>query len=205
MSRGPILELRPLPGFDFARVVEDIANKRPVDLSCCDVQQHQSVLDSFSDEFLHYIAEHGLSAFMNRQLLTEAVVKKGEPRAAILPVLHAHLAALGLTTELVIVDPYFFAATADQTYAQMVHDAILPSLTTLARLIVVTAPDKVNAQLASSVSTLLSSASPNLKIVHSYSKSFHDRFWLNPMNGSGFISGTSLNGLGKRYALLDRM
>lgn len=42
----------------------------------------------------------------------------------------------------------------------------------------------------------------NREIEVEYSDAFHDRFWI--ANGNkGFISGTSLNGVGKRYSLIE--
>lgn len=42
---------------------------------------------------------------------------------------------------------------------------------------------------------------PRLKQIK-YTKDFHDRFWIAD-NKKGFVLGTSLNGIGKKYCLID--
>ncbi|OOE39103.1 hypothetical protein BZG06_15875, partial [Salinivibrio kushneri] len=34
---------------------------------------------------------------------------------------------------------------------------------------------------------------------------FHDRFWINPVNQKGLIVGTSINGIGKKISLVDKL
>jgi hypothetical protein len=46
---------------------------------------------------------------------------------------------------------------------------------------------------------------PGLSVAHRTSNTFHDRFWIDPISTKGFLCGTSLNGLGKRYALVDHL
>lgn len=108
-------------------------------------------------------------------------------------------------TDMVIVDPYFFASTSDTSYPQLIHDALKPVLATLRSLKVVTLPNKVDQSLLVQVNTLISQTAPSIAMTHATSRSFHDRFWINPNKGTGFICGTSLNGLGKKYTLIERM
>ena len=51
----------------------------------------------------------------------------------------------------------------------------------------------------------LSAVAPSLSVKLKTSDAFHDRFWIDPLAAKGFITGTSLNGLGKRYALVDHL
>lgn len=205
MKRGIVWELCPKQGFDYPKIVADVANNNKVDLTCCEIKVHGSVIDSFKEEFIEYIADHGLSALLQRGPLFEALVARGASRAAVLPLLHAHLSRLALTTNLVIIDAYFFVATSDETYAQLIHDVIEPALDNLEKVKIVAPRNKVDSQLVNATRSLLTATKPSINVSCVNSSAFHDRFWLNPLNGSGFISGTSLNGLGRRYALLDRL
>jgi hypothetical protein len=45
---------------------------------------------------------------------------------------------------------------------------------------------------------------PHISVEHSKSKYFHDRFWIAD-DLRGIFVGTSLNGLGKKYALVDNI
>ena len=211
MKRGIIIELRPKDGSgDFSKIVVDYANGRPVDLSGWEMLQH-SALESFLPDFVNYIGQYGLASLMARTLLLEALVAPGTTMTTVLPLLHAFLGSLAITTDLVIVDPYFFAPTRDAAYPQLVQQVLQPLLPTLRNLSIVTLANKpkrkkvVDQTSVVAVANALVSASPNLNFVHKTSNDFHDRFWIDPIGGKGLIVGTSLNGLGKKYALVDHL
>lgn len=204
-ERGIVLELRPKgKDFDFSEIAADIANGRPVDLSHCDVRYHVSMVDSFAPEFVAYIVQHGLTSFLRRRPLMEALVARGTSEADVQALLQAFMAALSPMTDLVIVDPYFFARS-DTGYPQLVERVLQPVLPGLRNLTVVTLPNNVSAVTLSDVTNLLTSSAPHLSIVHKTSNAFHDRFWIDPVSGKGFITGTSLNGLGRKYSLVDHL
>ena len=205
MPRGIILELIPKEGFDYTKVVEDYANGQRVDLSACELKQHNSVVDSFQAEFVDYISKHGLSALLRREPLMEALVAPGTTSSAIQSLLQAFLSALRVTTDLVIVDPYFFASTTDAGYPALIEQVLHQILPTLHTLTVITLPNKVNVALVTNVTSALAAQAPNLSVVHKTTQTFHDRFWIDPVSAKGFICGSSLNGLGKRYALVDNL
>ena len=205
MPRGIILELIPKEGFDYTKVVEDYANGQRVDLSACELKQHNSVVDSFQAEFVDCISKHGLSALLRREPLMEALVAPGTTSSAIQSLLQAFLSALRVTTDLVIVDPYFFASTTDAGYPALIGQVLHQILPTLHTLTVITLPNKVNVALVTNVTSALAAQAPNLSVVHKTTQTFHDRFWIDPVSTKGFICGSSLNGLGKRYALVDNL
>ena len=205
MTRGIILELIPREGFDFAKVVEDYASGQRVDLSACELKQHISAVDSFRTEFVDYIAQHGLSALLRREPLMEALVAPGTTSSAIQSLLQGFLGVLAVTTDLVIVDPYFFAPTKDTGYPALIGQVLLPVLPTLRMLTVITLPNKVDTALVTNIKSALTANAPSLNVVHKTNGTFHDRFWINPISSRGFICGSSLNGLGKRYALVDHL
>ena len=205
MPRGIILELIPKEGFDYTKVVEDYANGQRVDLSACELKQHNSVVDSFQAEFVDYISKDGLSALLRREPLMEALVAPGTTSSAIQSLLQAFLSALRVTTDLVIVDPYFFASTTDAGYPALIGQVLHQILPTLHTLTVITLPNKVNVALVTNVTSALAAQAPNLSVVHKTTQTFHDRFWIDPVSTKGFICGSSLNGLGKRYALVDNL
>jgi hypothetical protein len=57
----------------------------------------------------------------------------------------------------------------------------------------------------SAVISLISAQNAQLQIDCRTSNAFHDRFWLSDSRSQGIVTGSSLNGLGKRYALVDRL
>jgi len=134
----------------------------------------------------------------------EALVAPGTNVDEVQMLLRAFLVGLSVTTDLVIVDPYFFA-NCEVAYPQLVEQVLQPVLGGLRNLTIVTLPSKVNAVTSSGITNLLNASAPHLSLVHKTSNAFHDRFWINPVSGRGFITGTSLNGLGRRYALVDHL
>lgn len=205
IGRGIVLELRPNgEDFDFSEIAARIANRVPVDLSGCEVTYHVSMVDSFAPEFLSYIVQHGLTSFLRRQPLTEALVARGTNAVGVQTLLQAFISALAVTTDLVIVDPYFFARS-DTGYPQLVEELLRPALPGLHTLTVITSPNNVNAVTFADINALLTASAPHLSLIHKTSSAFHDRFWINPVSAKGFITGTSLNGLGRKYALVDHL
>jgi hypothetical protein len=167
--------------------------------------QHTSVIDSFRTEFVEYLAEHGMSTFLHREAVLEQIVPPGMSSSGIEQLLRAFLGAVGITTELIIVDPYFFASTRDPNYAGLIVGILKPTLPGLRELKIVTMKNSVDTTVKGTVTAALNAIAPGLTLTHQVSGSFHDRFWINPVAAQGFICGTSLNGLGRRYALLDNL
>lgn len=202
---GIILELQPRDGgnFCFSKMTEDVSNRRPVDLSQCEVSYVTSIIDSFRPEFIDYIVKHGITSLINRRPLTEAVVPPGAGSTVVESLLQAFVAGISVTTDLVIVDPYFLAPTSDTTYPHAVEQILRPVLATLQTLTIIGLPSKADANLLASISSTLGAAAPALTVIHKTSNQFHDRFWINPVAATGFLTGSSLNGLGKKYAIVD--
>jgi hypothetical protein len=169
-------------------LVVDLANKRSIDFSKFRILLNQSLnSNNLADE----------------SPLLEALIAPGASRIDVLGALHTHLRALNITDELVIVDPYFLAKTTDVGYPEFVYNTLLPVAPNLSRLVIVTLPGKkADANTLAGIESRMGSAFPSLKISHYTTTKFHDRFWINRTTSSGFLSGTSLNGLGSRYALL---
>ena len=55
------------------------------------------------------------------------------------------------------------------------------------------------------VASRLGALTPSITLQHSICNRYHDRFWITSTRSEGLVVGTSLNGLGKRYALVDKL
>ena len=181
----------------------DHANGRPVDLSQYEILIHTSPLDACRAEVRDFIVAHGVSALLRRELLLEEVVPPGHPPTEIEKLLHSFITGIEVTTRLTIVDPYFLAASKDPGYAQTVCNVLAPFADTLEQLTIITLSKTFDPAVLAELKRGLAKKNPDLKVAHVGTVVFHDRYWLNPLSGKGFLSGTSLNGLGKRYAVLD--
>jgi hypothetical protein len=204
-NRGIIIELLPKGSVDFSKVIEDYANGRPVDLTPYDVHMCGSIIDDFRAEFLDYIEKHGLTSYLRREMIEEAIVPPKQPRNQVEELVKRFIQEINVTDELIVVDPYFFAATRDAAYPSLIESVLQPVLPTLTNIDIVTLAGKVDSTVKTAIIGKLTARNKTTTISHVTSNAFHDRFWINPQAMKGFVMGTSLNGLGKRYALLDHL
>lgn len=190
---------------NYTDLIIKIANQQDINLRDYHVGQIDSVVHSFQDEIADYILEHGLSALINSEFILEHIVPQGESQNKIVSTLHRYLDKVGIDNELIIVDPYFFAPTRDLTYPATVTLTIEKYLPQIDTLYIITLPNKVDATLKTIIENDLKAKKVSLNVIHKTSIDYHDRFWISNNRERGIITGTSLNGYGKKYSLLDRL
>lgn len=201
-----ILELVPKGPSDLSTVAVELASGRPVDLSAYEVRiLPSSPLDAFRAEFIRYLTEYGLSAYLRRGPLFEEVVPRGASADDVRYLLQSYVQQLRVEDELIIIDPYLFAPATDPSYPDLLVGILRPILSSLKVLKVVTRADKSDPHLVATIRSKLAVHNPQIQLIHTTTQSFHDRFWINPATKKGFLVGSSLNGLGKKYALVDHL
>lgn len=104
--------------------------------------------------------------------------------------------------KLLVIDPYFYADSKPSTL-KVLRSLMLPFAETLEELCII--HDGSHVKGAIEFRKIICDVIPGIKIVEISSREFHDRFWLNPENQSGVVFGTSLNGVGKKISLVDRL
>lgn len=205
---GFIVRIRPTKdGWDFTRFVVDVANNRIDSLQGCEVGLVQDVVASFQEQFMDYVMKHGFSSLVRRMPLLEALVPPGAQKTAIVSILVGYLSTIGVADELVIVDPYFYASQtpADPSYPTTVASILAPFAASLSSVKVVTLPKKVDLSVKAAVDAEIVKLNPSIAVTHTTSDEYHDRFWISSKRSAGVLVGTSVNGLGKRYAIVDRL
>lgn len=200
-----ILRLLPRDGFDQEKFVIDLVNGRPVDLSKCQVFQINNVVSEFREAIIQEILKNGLSDFLRRRLLLEKVVPPGRDSNYVADIIMEFLKVIDVDDELVIVDPYFFASTSSSNYPALVQSILSPFATQLRAIRVVTLPDKVDPILKQTIEAVVKRLNAAIEMTHSTSRDYHDRFWISSARSKGILLGSSLNGLGRRYAIVDRL
>ena len=105
-------------------------------------------------------------------------------------------------TRLIIIDPYFYTENAAGDTDSYLTRILGSQASTLKEVFIVS---NGTGSMKAKIQTALSSLAPSVTISDVSTKVFHDRFWLNPDSGSGIIMGTSLNGLGRKIALVDKL
>lgn len=128
---------------------------------------------------------------------------KGDDKNKILYHLQRHLDNVIVGDGLIIIDPYFFAPTKDVDYENFVIELVQKYLNKLLSLTFITNSFKVDLLLRSRIYSGIQSVNSSIQLFHSQSDIFHDRFWLSKPRNRGMFMGTSLNGIGKKYCLVD--
>ena len=150
------------------------------------------------------LLKRGPTSLLERGGLHEALLDRSPDDAPCLArLLNAMLMSLEPNRELAITDGYLAAPTADATYADLVDLVWDGVLERIDRLVLVTFPGKkTDPAVLAAIVAKAEARKPALTVVTHTSSTFHDRFWIAD-GDRGLFVGTSLNGLGKRYALAD--
>ena len=195
--------LRPHETSNLSKLVSDFAMGKPIDNSQCGIIQCVNPAIYFRDSFIDEIAEVGLTKYLGGTLAMEDIMSISIPFSKILTVLHKFITGITPKPDLVIIDPYFYAKTKNVDYPAEIEEIFTPFLSDLLNLKVISGVKKHDANLCAQIESNLKLRAPHLQVSHILSDDFHDRFWLSPTTGKGFLSGTSLSGLGKKYSLID--
>lgn len=103
----------------------------------------------------------------------------------------------GLNGDLLIIDPYIFCKNPKDDYKQMLQTILIKS--NYRTLKVVTDKTHYDSVFFEEIKKTLDK---DIRLI--FTEVFHDRFWIaNECNG--FTPGTSLNGVGKKYASINIM
>ena len=154
------------------------------------------------------IMEKGLRYILSLERLQEAVLPKIgsiEERDLLIKVLSNYLQALSPSKDLTIVDRYFFPANLSDRAGYLgtfreIFGLVIPKV---AMVRFITKPDHDRA-LYKDIKSVLIDLNPEINVVHKMTNDFHDRYWIAD-EVKGLFIGTSLNGIGRKYALVDFM
>lgn len=204
MKYEQILALKSDAPFDAESWVEiiDFFSKRPnIDVSIVEIE-------TYALQKAHeLIVEKGASRVLSMQNLQEALLPKTDQshKHLLVEVITNQLRALSPSSDLIVVDPYLFPSNPNDTtdFLKTVEDIFAPIIGGISKIRFVTKTN-YNRPLYGSVQELLVGLKPELTVEHKTTEDFHDRFWIVDESRGLFI-GTSLNGIGKRYALTDYM
>jgi len=147
------------------------------------------------------LLDKGPTAILSQELLTEEVLPDNTPRNAVLDTLKYKLNHCSATRSLHIIDPYLYPSIQDPDY---VSDFIKIFEATLRLCSCVSIATKANrnASLERKIENEINKVNPQISILRKYTNVFHDRIWIVD-DVRGVFVGTSLNGIGKRYAVID--
>lgn len=149
----------------------------------------------------HLLKEQGARSLLSLTSLTEAVLPDNTPRDVLLETIRYQLNSCRPTTSLLIVDPYLFPSQPDANYRADLLSLVEPSVRAGIDLTIATKTSR-NAALEAAFLSDLAGIRPGATAQIKYTNVFHDRFWIAD-HERGLFMGTSLNGIGRRYAVAD--
>jgi hypothetical protein len=157
----------------------------------------------FRQDFANYIAKHGLSSMYRFDFVMEDITSPSLSINEIENVVGKFVAQLDGAKRLLIIDPYLYAKSNAVNVADVFKNLLGKACSALEEIIFVTNGEKADVKVAMHVA--VGALVPQCKIVDVATDQFHDRFWVDPDAGRGLVMGTSLNGLGRKVALVDRL
>lgn len=151
-------------------------------------------------EIKRLLFEKGVSYLWQLSKLREDVLPRTPDLPALLSVLRNMIRRIAPSEELIIVDRYLLREASQESFDNLIT-VLAPILDIVTRIAVVTS-QKHDARLFGELRDFLKIR--KCEVLLRTSESFHDRFWIAD-RARGLFVGTSLNGIGKRYALADYM
>lgn len=166
-----------------------------------DLAEIASPIDTFRNEFLDYISQHGLTSLYKFSTALEDVTSPLMSINDIEKVITKFLSNLSGAKRIVIIDPYIYAKSKTIDAPAVFKNFLSGISRELDEIVFISNGKKneTNASIHAAVNTL----NPRTKIQDFATEEFHDRFWIDPDRNIGVVMGTSLNGLGNKIALVD--
>jgi hypothetical protein len=183
------------PPWDLVLKVTDLLKAEGYDLR---YSQERSYL---FDKIVEGIREHGITHYTDAVPLLEAVLPDGTRQEEHLDLLRSMLRTIAPKRELLLIDPYLFPTGADPDYVPYLNKVFGPAFRKITSLEIVTLRKRSKA-VETAFLTMVSGLGGGITTKVRYTSAFHDRFWI--ADGKrGLFVGTSLNGIGRRYAIAD--
>lgn len=130
-----------------------------------------------------------------------SVVSPDSSKGTHLEILKYHLRQLNINNKLVIIDNYLFPRNYDDNYIDFFIEIFNDSLKECNELEIITLENH-NKDLRILMNNKIIEIYPYLKIKYKFTNFFHDRFWIAD-DAKGLYVGTSLNGIGKKFSMID--
>ncbi|WP_336034737.1 hypothetical protein [Acinetobacter bereziniae] len=147
---------------------------------------------------MHYLVAPQL--FNDKNQLIDEVTKE----------FHKCLLKMNVTSDLFIIDPYFYSSTLNEDLDEKIEKAnffismFKLCLESIERLVIIFS-NKIDQEFKTLLHTEINKINPNLQISCYRSNKFHDRFVFNPLLINGISLGASFNGLLKKINKFDSM
>ncbi|WP_426339716.1 hypothetical protein ACN9MZ_26040 [Pseudoduganella sp. S-14] len=158
---------------------------------------------SLTDYLKELYVKKGISSLFNFSIVCDAVLHPGLHVDEITNVIVESIMDMKGVRNLIVIDPYLFASATDSMALDLLRLIIGAIGEDLESVTLITNGKARNKReiLFNAIKSVKSSI--NVKDVKT--DEFHDRFWIDPESNKGVVMGTSLNGIGKKIALIDKL
>lgn len=157
----------------------------------------------FAEEFLEHVSNHGFESLFNYTISMEDITSPSMTVNKVEEIIHKFVMNLDASERLLIIDPYFYASSNFTDTIDIFSRLISSISINLKEVTFITNGRKVDTKIA--MHAAIKSIQPNIAINDFSTDEFHDRFWLDPDRLIGIVMGTSLNGLGNKISLIDKL
>lgn len=195
MTQDEVFFIEPIPDADQRLILHQHMRKYGFNLSSVDTR----IL--VWQEVKRLLLEKGATAILTRQQLNEEVLPDSTPRNVIVDTLRYKISQCHPNQSMLIIDPYLFPSSPDHDYLSFFLQIFEDSLKGSTHLMIATMANR-NTSLEGQMLAQIRQLNPSILITRKYTDVFHDRFWIADESRGVFV-GTSLNGMGKKYAVID--
>jgi len=151
------------------------------------------------DTLREYIVEHGISSLFHFTITCDAVLHPGIHVDDIEKVVLGFIRKLAGVEDLMVIDPYFYST--EQSCVDLFGRMVAELSRSLKSVTFITNGKADNRKAA--MHEVLRKIAPTIDVRDVVTDQFHDRFWIDPAKNTGIVMGTSLNGVGRKIALID--
>ncbi|MCD4743894.1 MAG: hypothetical protein K8R67_15640 [Desulfobacteraceae bacterium] len=153
------------------------------------------------NELQELILKHGISKIINPKY-REAVGRPRDDIGLLIKTFQKFIDNVINTDKLIVIDNYIFPKSYDAEYPDLIINILKKYLPKLNNLTFIT-KRQFNDTLQTDIFNRIKNINNNITIDLKHTEHFHDRFWLSCSESKGAFIGTSLNGLGNKFTLID--
>jgi len=156
-------------------------------------------LDALRSHIQQHIIEHGLSSLFYNHLTCDAIMHPGFRTDEIEAIVLGIMSKLEGVRHLLIIDAFFYDDKPDCLH--LLEKIVRSMSSKLEKVTIITHGKRVS--MRPEMHNVFSTVVPGIQINDVIAEDFHDRYWIDVENVKGVMVGTSLNGIGKKVAMID--
>lgn len=156
-------------------------------------------LDALRAHIQQYIIEHGLSSLFYNHATCDAIMHPGFRTDEIEAIVLGIMSKLDGVRHLLIIDAFFYDDNPDCLH--LLEKIVMSMSSKLEKVTIITHGKRVS--MRPGTHNVFSTVVPGIWINDVVTEDFHDRYWIDVENTKGVMVGTSLNGIGKKIAMVD--